>query len=162
VKKPALMLLLAMPAAAQAPLGTWTLASAPDIPGAIDAAVKDMNFVIRPIARGRLRKTNPSYQRVSLARNGGEFVFQYEQRAPQHMPADGAAVPWKREDGEVFRISARQDGEDLVQRFQAEDGERTNVFHVDPATRTLRLTVTVASGKLPRPLTYTLSYKPGA
>jgi hypothetical protein len=75
------------------------------------------------------------------------------------MPADGRAVDWTREDGEKFRISARMDQDDLVQTYQAEDGERTNVFHVDATNRTLTLAVTVASPRLPGPLRYTLTYR---
>ncbi len=155
----ALPFLLALPLAAQAPLGHWTLAGAPDVPAIIEAATAPMNFVTRPIARSRLRKTNPVYQAIRLERTPGEYVITYDLRAPQHMPANGAAVPWKREDGDKFLISAAADKDDLVQRYKAEDGERTNVFHLDPASRTMTLTVTVTSAKLPRPVVYTITYK---
>ena len=155
----ALPFLLALPLAAQAPLGNWTLASAPDVPAIIEAATAPMNFVTRPIARSRLRKTNPVYQAIRLERTPGEFVITYDVRAPQRMPANGSAVPWKREDGDEFLISARADKDDLVQRYKAEDGERTNVFHLDPATRAMTLTVTVSSAKLPKPVTYAITYK---
>jgi hypothetical protein len=152
-------LLLAIPLAAQAPLGTWSLASSPDLPAIIEAATAKMNFVTRPIARGRLKKTNTAYQRIRIERTAAEFAFTYDDRQPQRMPADGKAVDWKREDGEKFLISTRTDKDDLVQTYKAEDGERTNVFHVDPATHVLSLTVTVKSAKLPAPVVYTLTYK---
>jgi len=154
--------LLALPLAAQAPLGTWTLASAPDIQAVIEAATAPMNFVTRPIARSRLKKTNPAYQLIRLERTPVEFVITYDVRQPQRMPVTGGAVPWKREDGEAFQISARADKEDLVQRYKAEDGERTNVFHVDSATRNLILTVTLTSAKLPGPVVYAITYKPAS
>lgn len=151
--------LLAFPLAAQAPLGTWNLATAPDIPAIIEAATAPMNFVTRPIARSRLKKTNSAYQLIRLERTPGEFVITYDGRQPQHMPINGSAVSWKREDGETFLISARADKDDLVQTYKAEDGARTNVFHVDPATRMLTLTVTVTSAKLPKPVVYAIIYK---
>jgi hypothetical protein len=154
-----LTLLLAVPLAAQAPQGTWTLGSAPDVPAIIEAATKDMNFVKRPIARSRLRKANPVYQRIQISRAGAEFLVKYDDREPQHMPADGKAVAWKREDGEKFQIAAREGRDELVQTYQAEDAVRTNVFTVDPRTRALTLTVTIKSEKLPAPVTYTIAYK---
>jgi hypothetical protein len=75
------------------------------------------------------------------------------------MPADGSPVPWTREDGEKFLISARLEQGDLIQSYRAEDGERVNVLHVDPATRTLTLAVTVTSPRLPRPVSYTMAYR---
>jgi len=152
------LLLLGPALAAQAPLGTWTLEKAPDIEAAIETAVKEASFIVRPIARGRLRKTNPAYKRVKVERAGESFSVTYDERAPQVMPASGVPVKWKREDGDVFDISMRPQGADLLQTYKAEDGQRTNVFHVDPATGRLSLTVTVTSTKLPKPVVYTLTY----
>jgi hypothetical protein len=154
--------LLAAPLLAQTgPFGTWTLATAPDLTQVIEGATASMNFVTRPIARGRLKKTNEAYKRIQIAKAGAEITIQYEGRLAQHMAADGQASKWKREDGEEFMISARLDKDDLIQTYKAEDGERSNVFHFDPKTGTLSLSVTVKSGKLPKPLTYTLTYKAG-
>jgi hypothetical protein len=156
---PVLPFLLAAPLAAQSFAGDWHLATAPDVPAIIEAATAPMNFVTRPIARGKLKKTNPVYQRIRISRTPTEFVLQYDDRAPQHMPADGHAVAWTREDKEVFQISARVDKEDLIQHYQAEDGERTNVFHLDPATHLLTMEVTIKSKRLPGPVVYKITYK---
>jgi hypothetical protein len=154
-------LLLALPLAAQpsGPFGAWTLASAPDLPRVIEAATADMNFITRPIARSRLNKTNAVYQSLRIEPESGGVSIQYDQRQPQHLPAEGQAVAWTREDGEKLLISIRMDRDDLVQTYKAKDGERTNVFHVDPASRTLTLKVTVTSPRLPGPLTYALTYR---
>jgi hypothetical protein len=152
--------LLALPLAAQpGPFGSWTLASAPDLPKVIEAATATMNFITRPIARSRLNQTNVVYRTIRIEAEDGGIAIQYDQRQPQHMPADGRTVHWTREDGQSFLISTRLDGDDLVQTYRAEDGERTNVFHVDGATRTLTLRVTVTSPRLPGPLRYDLSYR---
>jgi hypothetical protein len=153
-----LPLLLAAPLAAQA-VGTWKLATQPDLPKVIEAATAKLNFVVRPIARGRLKKTNTAYERITIARTPAEITIKYDDREAQHMPADGKAVAWKREDGEVFQISARTEGERLIQTYLAEDGERINQFHLDPKTGVLSLLVTVKSHKLPNPIVYTLTYK---
>lgn len=146
------------PAQAPAWTGTWTLDAPGDIPAAIDRATAPMNFVTRPIARGRLKKLNPAYQRVVLQQAGGEVRVQFDQRTPMAMPVDGRPVAWTREDGETFQVKAQPNAADLVQHYQGQDGARTNRFQVRP-DGTLALSVTVTSGKLPQPLTYTLTYR---
>ena len=156
-----LPLLLAAPLAAQgsdACLGTWKLASEPDLPGIIEKATAPMNFITRPIARARLKKTNAAYRQVVITRAGGEYTIQYDHRSPQHMPVSGQSVAWTREDGEKFQISALVEGDNLVQTYKAEDGERINVFHGDGAGG-LALGVTVKSPRLPKPVTYTIPYR---
>jgi len=153
--------LLALPLAAQppGPFGSWTLVSAPDLPGIIEAATAQMNFITRPIARSRLNQTNNVYRTLRIERESGGITIQFDQRPPQHTPADGQTVQWTREDGQTFLVSTRVDRDDLVQTYQAEDGQRTNRFHVDPATRILTLKVTVTSPRLPGPLDYELTYR---
>ena len=158
-----LLLFLLLTAPLSAPLsaqvaGTWKLAAQPDLAALIDRAIAPMNFLKRPIARGRLKKTNPAYTRIQITGNAAEITIQYDARKPQHMPADGHPVPWRREDGERFSISARLDKETLIQTYQAKDGKRINVFHRDPATGGLALEVQVLSERLPGPIAYTLAY----
>jgi hypothetical protein len=153
-----LPLLLAAPLAAQ-PVGAWKLATQPDLPRIIEEATAKMNFLVRPIARGRLKKTNAAYQHITIASTPAEITIKYDDREPQHMPASGQPVSWKREDGEVFKLSARTEHGDLIQTYKAEDGERVNQFHLDPGSGVLSLLVTVTSHKLPSPVIYTLTYK---
>ena len=155
--KPILSLLLAAPVAAQA-LGTWKVAASPDLPLIIEQATAPMNFVTRPIARARLKKTNSVYHQIQISRTATEFLIQYDDRAAQHMPVSGQAVPWVREDGDKFQISAQPQGDDLVQTYQAEDGKRVNRFHVD-ASGTLTMAVTVTSPRLPNPVSYSIPYR---
>jgi len=157
-----LPLLLTLPLAGQVPAGSWTLAAAPDLTAVIERATASMNFLTRPIARSRLKKTNEVHPRLRIEHPGSEITIQYDDLQPQHMPADGSPVPWKREDGEAFVISARTGPEGLVQTYKAEDGERSNAFRVDPATGLLTVTVTVRSGRLPGPVVYSLSYRPSS
>jgi hypothetical protein len=156
-----LSLLLTLPAMGQASglSGTWTLAVVPDLARAIEEVVAPLNFLVRPIARARLAKTSTPYQALRIALDPTTISIQADQNAAQHMPADGQPVVWTREDGEKFIISAHPVGDDLVQTFKAKDGERTNRYHLDQATHTLDLSVTIASPRLPRPLAFTLVYR---
>lgn len=156
-------LTLARPLAAQTSgfVGTFNAArqSEPHIEQAIEKAVAEMNFVTRPIARGRLKKTNPAYQRIRIGQEGAQISIQFDERKPVQMPADGSAIRWTREDGEVFDVSATHEGGALLQRFKAEDGERINRFSLSPDGAELTLDVTITSPRLPAPVKYTLTYQ---
>lgn len=156
-----LPVLAAVSLAAQAPslAGTWSQTRTDDIAAAINTTVADMNFIKRPIARGRLAKLNPAYHKVTLTFSDKEVVVQLEDRAPIHMPADGKAVPWTREDGDKFMVAAQVAPGVLTQTFKDPEGSlRTNVFRLGADGKTLTLSVNVASPQLPKPLTYTISF----
>lgn len=129
-----------------------------DIEAAIEAAVDDMNFIKRPIARSRLRKTNPAYQRIIIGRKASDVEVTFDKGSAITSPADGTPVKWKREDGEVFEVKTHWQAKKLTQNFKAEDGERTNTFHLN-ADGELVLDVKIKSDQLPKPLTYSLVYR---
>lgn len=128
------------------------------IDAAIDKAVAQMSFIKRPIARSRLKKTNPSYRTITITIAGEVLEIQFDDRKPIRMRDDGRPTEWTREDGEVFKVSAKQQERTLVQTFEAEDGERINTFSLGPAGRELSLQVTIKSPQLPTPVEYTLAF----
>jgi hypothetical protein len=131
--------------------------SAKTIEAAIEAAVAKMNFIKRPIARSRLKKTNEAHRRVEIGIGSGEISVAFDGRKPVQMPADGSTIRWTREDGETFDVNAKWDGGRLVQTFKAEDGTRANAFSVS-ADGHLTLQVTLTSPQLDQPLVYTLTF----
>lgn len=130
-----------------------------DISQAIDVAVEKMNFIKRPIARSRLAKTNVPYQRIRIQIDAAEAEITYDDRKPIRVPLDGQPIKWTRDDGEVFDVSGKVDGGDLVQTYKAEDGVRVNSFRLD-ASRSLHLQVEVSSPQLPQAMRYELVYQP--
>jgi hypothetical protein len=132
-----------------------------DISQAIEQAIEKMNFIKRPIARGRLSRTNFAYQQVRIEIGASEAEVTYDTQAPIRMPLDGQAIKWKRADGETFDVSAKLEGARLVQTYKAEDGTRVNSFAKD-AAGSLQLQVEVSSPQLPQPLKYTLMYRPAS
>lgn len=141
--------------------GTFTYdASASDnINSAIDAAVRGMNFALRPIARGRLRKTNSPYQRIQISHNPQQVSVVTDGRTAIVSPATGTPVDWTREDGEKLKVSTEWENGTLEQTFKAEDGQRVNAYSVSPDGRTMTMQVTVTSPRLKKPLTYKLVYR---
>ena len=132
-----------------------------DVSQAIEKAVEKMNFIKRPIARGRLTRTNTPYQRIRIELSASEAVIMYDDQAPVRMPMSGAPIKWKRADGEVFDVSASIEGAKLRQTYKAEDGMRVNSFFKDSAG-SLRMEVEVTSPQLPQPVKYELVYRPAS
>jgi hypothetical protein len=157
-----ILLLAAAPLGALQPVGRWELANVPDLPSAIERAVAPMNALVRPFARALLARINPVFRQLQVDRTESEITIQFEDRPALRLPADGTPVEWFHSAREKLRIMARMNGDDLEQTYQTTEGERTTVFHVDPGSRLLRLHVTVRSGRLPSPLTYTVAYRPGS
>ncbi|HEX6747023.1 MAG TPA: hypothetical protein VF092_06965 [Longimicrobium sp.] len=159
-----LLAVLALPAASHAQessmRGTWTInrQASDDVNRAIDAAVARMSFITRPIARGRLRKTNSTYNRVVINYTQAQVSTTFDQRRPIESPANGQPIKWTREDGEVFDLSTEWENGRLVQTFRAEDGSRINTYTVSADGGTLTMNVTIRSPRLPQPLTYKLVY----
>ena len=127
-----------------------------DINAAIDNAVRRMNFVTRPIARGRLRKTNEVYNVIRFNNSATQVSVTIDQRAAIVSPASGAAVKWTREDGEVLDLATRWTNGALEQSFTAEDGKRVNTYTLSPDGNGLSMQVTITSPRLAAPLRYTL------
>lgn len=137
---------------------TYDAAASENINAAIDAAVRDMNFAMRPVARGRLRKTNQPYQRVQISHNPQQVSVVTDGRAAIVSPANGSPIDWTREDGEKLKVSTEWENGVLEQTFKAEDGQRVNAYSVSPDGRTMTMQVTVTSPRLKKPLTYKLVY----
>jgi hypothetical protein len=125
---------------------------------AIESATAKMNFLVRAVAKSRLKSTNPLYQRIEITNDGAQITVRYDKGKPVAMPADGGAVKWTRDDGEQFDVSAHAQGAQLQQTFKAEDGQRVNEFSLAP-DGTLTLAVTITSPQLSAPLNYTLAYR---
>jgi hypothetical protein len=150
--------LVASPAV-QALSGSWTLTDAPSpIPQAIEQGLKGMGWIPAHLARIRMNHINNAYHSLDIKVTATEVIIGYQDGERQQLPLDGQRIAWKRGDGETFDVAVREQQGDLVQVYHAKDGQRTNVYHVDPAHGTLSLGVTVTSPRLPHPVTYTLHY----
>ena len=124
---------------------------------AIETAVAKMNFIKRPIARGRLKKTNPAYARVEIAGTADEFDVKFDGRKSVQIPLTGKPIVWVRDDGEKLDVSARREGSQVVQTFKSADGQRINRFNLG-ADDKLTLDVTVSSEQLPAPVHYEMTF----
>lgn len=127
----------------------------------VEVTVRGMNFIKRPIARRRLLGMNRPAATLELRFHGdtGRLVVPGESPIPLVLRRED--VPWTNAEGERFAVSTSvSDGASRVLsiKFEAEDGERLNMYRLDDDRAGLALTVTVESPQLETPLRYTLRY----
>ncbi len=141
--------------------GTFTLVSGPDVvTTAINTGTAKMNFIKRPIARSRLKKTNlPPYAWVKIEHTPTEVSIEMDGRKPILTPADGKSIKWTREDGEVFDVNTVWESGTLKETFVAGDGSRENLFEPAPDGQTMTMQVTIRSPQLKQPIVYKLDYR---
>ncbi len=152
-------------AAAQSPglNGTFELEPGAEakVVAAITSGTASMNFIKRPIARSRLKKTNlPPYGTVRIAHTPTEVSIDMDGRAPILTPADGKTIKWKRpEDGEILDVNTVWEGSALKETFVAGDGSRENLFTPSADGQTMTMQVTIRSPQLKQPIVYRIDYR---
>ena len=158
-------LLVAIPGTAQEagpPAGVYEFvpSESESIDEKVDQAVRHMNFLIRGIARGRLKGANEPIDRIEI-RYPGDTVF-VSLRADEPAvtsPRNGMAVPYRRADGEVVQVKTELSPGVIDQFFDSEDGDKRMVYRMRP-DGLLALDVEVLSEKLREPFRYTWVFRP--
>lgn len=146
------------------PEGTFTYALMPDSSGDVKAAINKtvdgMNFITRPIARGRLAKVNPVPHQVRIQLSKDTVSAAFDGGNPVITPVSGEVVPWTNSlTHETDKAHAAVSGDTVRQTIEAKDGQRENAFVFTDGGARLHLVVTVTSHRLPRPLTYELIFR---
>jgi hypothetical protein len=125
----------------------------------IEDAVGRLNFVTRDIARGRLKKLNPTYRQVAITSSPDEISVTVDNQPPLRTPAKGAPVAWVGPDGRKVNTSMQLAGRRLAQTFTSADGRRVNDYTLSPDGRTLTMRVTETSPQLSQTITYKQVYR---
>jgi hypothetical protein len=134
--------------------------SSDDIHDAINRTVGPMNFIIRPIARGRLDRTNPTTQRVHLDFWRDSVGVSFDDGNAVVTPYNGATTPWQNSlTHETYEAHMMIEGDTICQYIAAPDGVRENAYLFADSAKRLYLHVTVTSHRLPKPLEYTLAFR---
>ncbi len=141
---------------------SYVAAGSDSIDKSIEKTVADLNFIVAPIAKSRLTKTNSIYRKVTFEFSGNQVSIVTGNRAPIKTGLNGAPIKWTREDGEVLDYSTTLAGDTIRQKFVAKDGQRVNEYTPSADGQGLTMKVTVSSPKLKEPLIYRLAYKKGA
>lgn len=128
------------------------------IKAGIEKAIDGMSFITRPIARGKLEKSNVAYKKITIDVTGKKVSIQHDSRKPIVSPTDGTQVKWVRDDGEAFMVSQKVSEDEIVQIFHSEDGDKTLTYKFADDYKKLTVHVLLESPKLAAPLKYALEY----
>jgi hypothetical protein len=163
----AALLVLAMStghASAQAtpiPAGTWQFvpAESETIDQAVDKAVSHLNFLVRGIARNRLRGANKPISRIVIQYPDDNVYISFrEDEPPTISPRSGEFVPYTRADGEVVQVQTEFGDGTIRQFFDSDDGQKEHLYRLRPDGM-MALEVTVFSERLREPFTYTWVFR---
>lgn len=125
----------------------------------IDRAVSHMNFLVRGIARGRLRGANKPIDRIDLRYSGDSIWISLRQDEPWVVSLNnGEFIPYRRADGEVVQVKSDVAPGVIDQYFDSEDGEKQMIYRVRE-DGLLEVESIIYSEKLKEPFRYTWVYR---
>ena len=123
---------------------------------AVEDAVGSLAWLIRPIARPRLKAVATACPAYRFDIQGDQFEVQCDGK-PAFAWTVGKAGTWTSDDGEVMTVHLDREGEALVLDFAGQDGGKSFTYEWD-TEGALRVTQRVRSDHLPAPMTWTLAY----
>jgi hypothetical protein len=138
--------------------GTYTLdvAASDDIGESFEPAIREMNFMVRSVARSRVRQSIRAEERIVIRHENGHVLTQVDDRPALEAPV-GRTVERQRDRGPLVVNTVVRDGA-LIQRMESDEGVRTNEYRLSDDGRRLTVDVTFTSGRLPIPVQYRLMY----
>lgn len=119
----------------------------------VEALVQKLPFYKRPFARGELKDGTDPCEKVVFSFDDDEATITCGDRKPAVAPSDGTPTKWTNREGDEFTLTHRVKSNRIIQKFDGEDGSRTNVYRLE-GEDTLVLEAKIASEQLPEPLTW--------
>ncbi|GAA0825958.1 MAG: hypothetical protein WBA64_07240 [Marinomonas sp.] len=141
--------------------GQWYLQDAGSTQAKLDAAVdsvaKEMNFFVRMIARPILEKEARICHQWQLSTQAKQWQWQCDTEAAETIPLNANRFKTQGDDDREIFSTFHQTANEVDVILESERGKRTNTWKMLDAN-TLEYTATLESEKLPKPLTWTLTY----
>jgi len=128
------------------------------VKAAIESVVEEMGLLSRGIARKRLTSTNNVPARLAIETEGKRVTVRLDGRS-YTATLDGASVKVRDVEGHRSRLRYEMRGESLYMILDGDEGDRYNVFTPRKDGKGVTVRVTIASPKLPKSVTYRLSYR---
>lgn len=144
--------------------GSYAIVNATEAQAAVEAAIEalvsEMNFIKRPFARSKLRKTNALLTSIRMQFSADQVTYTYNAGHAIRTTLNGPAVRWKSPaDDEHYQVTTTLKGQRFTQTFRGSDGTKQEIFDLSADGRTIAYQVVVTSPQLPRPLRYGYSFK---
>jgi len=141
--------------------GQWYLQDAGStqakLEGAVDSVAKEMNFFVRMIARPILEKETKICHQWQLSTQTKQWQWQCDSNDIETIPLGANRVKTQGDDDRDIFSTLHQTANQVEVIQESERGKRTNTWKMLDAN-TLEYTATLESEKLPKPLTWTLTY----
>ena len=126
---------------------------------AVERSAQALNFLIRGIARSRLRNSTVIARRVTLRWRPGAVEVTYNDPADHYRSRDdGTTGMDSGPDGSEMHLWHRFENGNLRERRWTDEGARENFYMLSPDGNGLSVDVTMSSSRLPVPLRYRASY----
>ena len=142
--------------------GTYAWTATPEEKAAIEAAVEEgarqVNRLIRSVARGRLRESTAPFKKLAFSQSDGTVMMKRDDDTPITGAVDGEPFEWKRKDGKVFTVAQTLSTNVLTQTFTDSDKNTRVNQHIFADDGTLSLVITLKSSSLETPISYRLAY----
>lgn len=144
--------------------GTWVYAGGQKqrarVEKAIEALVGEMNPLYRLIARRRLKAAAKVPQRFEFKTlSEGRLSVRVDSGPARITKLDGTPIHFDNDEGQKIRLHRVVRGSTLVTVGGRGDAAQQNTYRLDSGGRTMNLTITITSDRLPRPLRYQLTYR---
>jgi hypothetical protein len=123
----------------------------------IDRVADQLGFFIRGIARGRMHNEIRPEQKISIARDGGEVTFQFDDRPP--IVCDGGWHPAVGANDETGTGRCTFTRGQLRYNERYDDGRSNHALALSGDGRTLRMAVRISHPRLPDDVRYRLTYR---
>lgn len=125
----------------------------------IENVVQKMNFLIRGIARRRLKKGNQPSAQLNLVITADTITVERPGQPTISAPANGTPITWRSPDGDDFEVRQGFDADRLFQSFQGPKSFSRNDFVLSPDGATLTVYTRIVSKHLPIPLEFHTTYR---
>jgi hypothetical protein len=131
-----------------------------NVRAAIERTIRPMSWIIRPIARHRLLRTNRPPAHLTILIRPDSLVITFEGHPPIATSRDGTKAPWNSGvSRETYYVTSAMSGDTLHQVITASDGHRNDDFVFLDGGERLELHVVLEAEHLPGPLDYTLEFR---
>lgn len=141
--------------------GAWSLQDADNTQVKLDAAVEDVvkeiNFFIRALARPVLEKETQICNTWLLATDTTQFLWQCDDNPPGELALNANSSEMMSDDGRLILGTLQKTDNRISTILESDRGKRTNVWEI-VSENEMHYTTTLESDKIPKPLTWTLTY----
>lgn len=140
--------------------GEWKLkpAQSDKLPEAIEAHLKDLNFLQKTLWKKKLEKACPTFEKLDIFASD-TFSATMGKEVPLDTAMDGTATEWKNREGEKFLATLKKEGNNLTQILKGEGYNLLLRYAMRADGKTLALQITYESPKLANPFSYKLVFK---